>query len=93
MSYKTLGMRFCGDALHLNLNAEPLPFLSYKEVDMERKRLCVRVNEACELLSMGRTSLFKSDIPYIKINGLRLYRIEDLEAYLEAHIVKKGETA
>lgn len=60
---------------------------------MERKRLCVRVNEACELLSMGRTSLFKSDIPYIKINGLRLYRIEDLEAYLEAHIIKKGETA
>ena len=60
---------------------------------MERKRLCVRVKEACELLSMSRTSLFKSDIPYVKINSLRLYRIEDLEAYLEAHIVKKGETA
>ena len=60
---------------------------------MERKRLCVRVSEACEMLSMGRTSLFKSDIPYIKINGLRLYRIEDLEAYLEAHIQRKEKRA
>lgn len=60
---------------------------------MERKRLCVRVNEACEMLSMGRTSLFNSDIPYIKINGLRLYRIEDLEAYLEAHIQRKEKRA
>jgi len=60
---------------------------------MERKRLCVRVGEACEMLSMGRTSLFNSDIPYIKINGLRLYRIEDLEAYLEAHIQRKEKRA
>lgn len=56
---------------------------------MERKRLCVRVLEACEMLSMGRTTLFKSDIPYVKINKLRLYRIEDLEAYLEAHLQNK----
>lgn len=60
---------------------------------MERKRLCVRVGEACEMLSMGRTSLFNSDIPYIKINGLRLYRIEDLEAYLVAHIQRKEKRA
>ena len=60
---------------------------------MERKRLCVRVGEACDMLSMGRTSLFNSDIPYIKINGLRLYRIEDLEAYLEAHIQRKEKRA
>ncbi len=60
---------------------------------MERERLCVRVNDACKMLSIGRTSLFCSDIPFVKMNGIRLYRIADLEAYLEAHIVKKGETA
>lgn len=59
---------------------------------MEKQRLCVRVNEACEMLSIGRTSLFKSDIPYIKINGIRLYKIEDLSAYLDAHKVT-GEPA
>lgn len=57
---------------------------------MEKQRLCVRVNEACEMLSIGRTSLFKSDIPYIKINGIRLYKIEDLIAYLDAHKVTGG---
>ena len=60
---------------------------------MERKRLCVRVMEACEMLSMSRTTLFNSDIPYVKINRLRLYRIEDLEAYLEAHLQCREERA
>ena len=60
---------------------------------MERKRLCVRVNEACEMLCMSRTTLFNSDIPYVKINRIRLYRIEDLEAYLEAHLQRKEERA
>ena len=57
---------------------------------MERQRLCVRVAEACAMLSIGRTTLFKLDIPYVKINGLRLYKIRDLEAYLDAHTVKEA---
>lgn len=45
------------------------------------------------MLSMSRTTLFNSDIPYVKINKLRLYRIEDLEAYLEAHLQQKEKQA
>lgn len=60
------------------------------------ERMCVRVKEACELLSIGRTSLYKADIPHIKINGVRLYKLDDLRAYLNAHTVKSnckaGET-
>ena len=56
---------------------------------MEKKRLCVRVAEACEMLSIGRTTLFSLDIPYIKINSMRLYKVEDIEAYLVAHTVTK----
>lgn len=55
------------------------------------EKLCVRVSEACRLLGIGRTTLFKSDIPYVKLNGLRVYRIKDLEAYLETHIKNKEE--
>ena len=54
------------------------------------ERLCVRVKDACELLSIGRTSLYKADIPYIKINGIRLYKIEDLRSYLDGHTVKNS---
>lgn len=54
------------------------------------ERLCVRVKEACELLSIGRTSLYKLDIPHVKINGIRLYRIEDLRSYLDGHTVKNS---
>lgn len=58
---------------------------------MENKRLCVRVAEACEMLSIGRTTLFSLDIPYIKINSMRLYKVEDIEAYLVAHtVIKEG---
>ena len=57
---------------------------------MERQRLCVRVSDACKMLSIGRTTLFSLDIPYVKINGLRLYKIRDLEAYLDAHTVKEA---
>lgn len=61
------------------------------------ERICVRVNEACKLLGIGRTTLFMSDIPYIKMKSLRLYLIKDLEAYLEAHKrvgrVKRGGAA
>ncbi len=57
---------------------------------MERQRLCVRVREACTMLSIGRTTLFNLDIPYIKINGLRLYKVRDLEAYLDVHTVKEA---
>ena len=56
---------------------------------MERQRLCVRVPEACEMLSIGRTTLFSLDIPYIKINSMRLYKVADLEAYLDAHTKTK----
>lgn len=56
---------------------------------MERQRLCVRVAEACKMLSIGRTTLLELDIPYIKINSIRLYKVADLEAYLEAHTVTK----
>lgn len=54
------------------------------------ERLCVRVKEACQLLSIGRTSLYKADIPHVKINGIRLYRIEDLRSYLDGHTVKNS---
>lgn len=54
------------------------------------ERLCVRAKEACQLLSIGRTSLYKADIPHIKINGIRLYKIEDLRLYLDSHTVKKS---
>jgi hypothetical protein len=59
---------------------------------MEKKPLCVRVPDACKMLSIGRTTLFSLDIPYIKLNRIRLYKVEDLEAYLDAHTVyKMGE--
>ena len=54
------------------------------------ERLCVRVSDACKMLSIGRTTLFSLDIPYIKINSMRLYKVEDLEAYLDAHTVKEA---
>ena len=54
------------------------------------ERLCVRAKEACQLLSIGRTSLCKADISHIKINGIRLYKIEDLRLYLDSHTVKKS---
>ena len=56
---------------------------------MEKQRLCVRVSDACKMLSIGRTTLFSLDIPYVKINSVRLYKVADLEAYLEAHTVTK----
>lgn len=56
---------------------------------MERQCLCVRVSEACKMLSIGRTTLFSLDIPYVKLNSVRLYKVADLEAYLEAHTVTK----
>lgn len=56
---------------------------------MEKQLQCVRVADACKMLSIGRTTLFNLDIPYIKINSLRLYKVEDLAAYLEAHTVNK----
>ena len=55
------------------------------------ERLCVRVSDACKMLSIGRTTLFSLDIPYIKINSMRLYKVEDIEAYLVAHTVTKEE--
>jgi hypothetical protein len=60
-----------------------------QEEQMERQRICVRVADACKMLSIGRTTLFKLGIPYIKINSMRLYKVADLEAYLEAHMVIK----
>lgn len=58
---------------------------------MENKKLCVRVPTACEMLGIGRTTLFSLDIPYVKINSVRVYKIADLEAYLDAHTVRKQE--
>ncbi len=56
------------------------------------ERLCVKVKEACKMLSIGRSSLYKLDIPYVKLCNCRIYRIADLEAYISAHTVsKKGE--
>ena len=60
---------------------------------MERQLLCVRVPDACKMLSIGRTTLFSLDIPFVKINRIRLYRIEDLEAYLEAHLNNNSEVS
>lgn len=59
---------------------------------MEKQRLCVRVPEACLMLGIGRTTLFSLNIPYVKINRVRVYKIADLEAYLDAHTVRKQET-
>lgn len=59
---------------------------------MEKKPLCVRVPDACKMLSIGRTTLFSLPIPYIKLNRIWLYKVEDLEAYLDAQAVyKMGE--
>lgn len=59
---------------------------------METKKICVRAEEACKMLSICRSSLFKSSIPYVKMNGCRLYRVADIESYLEKNIVHpKGE--
>ena len=88
MSYKTLS----GNAAVLQINLQ-LYSLSYTEEHMERQRLCVRVPDACKMLSIGRTTLFSLDIPFVKINRIRLYRIEDLEAYLEAHLNSKSEVS
>ena len=60
---------------------------------MERQRLCVRVSDACAMLSISRTTLYTLDIPYIKINSVRLYKVADLEAYLEAHLQHKEKRA
>ena len=49
----------------------------------------MRVPDACKMLSIGRTTLFSLDIPYIKINSMRLYKVEDLEAYLDVHTKTK----
>lgn len=60
------------------------------------EQIYVRVKDACKYLCCGRTTLFMSDIPYTKMNSLRLYKIKDLEAYLEARRVtgkKKGVRA
>lgn len=58
---------------------------------MEQKPLYVRVPDVCKMLSIGRTTLFSLPIPYIKLNRIRLYKVEDLEAYLDAHTVYKME--
>ena len=58
---------------------------------MERLPICVRVQDACKLLSIGRTTLFSLSIPYVKVNRVRLYKVKDLEAYLNAHTVRKGQ--
>ncbi len=58
---------------------------------METKKICVRTDEACKMLSICRSSLFKSSIPYIKMNGCRLYRVSDIEAFLEKNVVHPGE--
>lgn len=57
---------------------------------MEKTALSVRVSDACKMLSISRSTLFNLDIPYVKINSMRLYKVADLEAYLEAHTVKEG---
>lgn len=41
---------------------------------METKKICVRAEEACKMLSICRSSLFKSSIPYVKMNGCRYFR-------------------
>lgn len=52
----------------------------------KRQCICVRVKDACELLSIGRTTLYGlKDLPYFKYNKLRLYRVEDLEAWAIKH--------
>ena len=72
----------------MDKSASPEPY-SLRRKNMERQRLCVRVPDACKMLSIGRTTLFSLDIPYVKINSVRLYKVADLEAYLEAHTVTK----
>lgn len=50
---------------------------------METKKICVRAEEACKMLSICRSS--------IKMNGCRLYRVSDIEAFLEKNAVHPGE--
>ena len=58
---------------------------------MERQRICIREKEACEMLGISRSTLFKSGIPFSYINACKVYRIKDIEEYLDAHMVQPAE--
>ena len=47
---------------------------------MERRYL--RIKEVLEYLGISRTALYGADIPHIKINGIVLYDIHDIDRYL-----------
>jgi len=52
----------------------------------KRRLICVRVKQACEMLSIGRTTLYSiDDLPYFKMNSVRLYLVEDLEKWANKH--------
>lgn len=52
----------------------------------KRQLICVRVKQACEMLSIGRTTLYSiKDLPYFKMNSVRLYFVEDLEKWANKH--------
>lgn len=75
-------------ALWLSVSAIPErqgPFFSTggkKEMEIQKKYL--RMSEACEYLGVSRSTLSKSQIPFIKLNGVRLYDVRDIDAYLES---------
>lgn len=52
-----------------------------------RNKICVRAQDAAEMLSISRSLLFKLSIPYVKINNCRIYKIKDLEDFADAHKV------
>lgn len=58
-----------------------------------RKRICVRAQDAADMLSISRSLLFKLDIPYVKINNCRIYKVSDLEDFADAHKVLVPEVA
>ncbi len=56
---------------------------------MERQRICVREKEACQMLGISRSTIIKSGIPFSYINTCKVYRISDIEKYLDAHLVSQ----
>ncbi len=44
------------------------------------------VKEAADYLDMSESWLYSSGIPFVKLGSRRLYRVEDLDAYISQRV-------
>lgn len=63
---------------------------------MTNERKCISTKEAAEYLGVAAATLTswrmrKENLPYIKLGSRVLYRIADLDKYLEKHLVPAEE--